>query len=217
MAAIQTTNATFQINNAKLDVPVFALFINDNINFLENIKQRFRRTNSWNKYRSKTTTEAKNNNLDYLIDSTFRNFNRLFVLWFQNGNDYPMRDSFNKYNMQLIEIKGFNALIDNKPFFDQPVKSNQEAYEKLTEMSKADNYTTENLLCYLHHQKYYKLIGIDWSRQTNTSISQKKNNNLVGKSEEDDDDDDDATVFFIADKQQKTILNFSSNSLIVTE
>ena len=80
MAAIQTTNATFQINNAKLDVPVFALFINDNINFLENIKQRFRRTNSWNKYRSKTTTEAKNNNLDYLIDSTFRNFNRLFVL-----------------------------------------------------------------------------------------------------------------------------------------
>ena len=80
MAAIQTTNATFQINNAKLDVPVFALFINDNINFLENIKQRFRRTNSWNKYRSKTTTEAKNNNLDYLIDSTFRNFNRLLVL-----------------------------------------------------------------------------------------------------------------------------------------
>ena len=80
MAAIQTTNATFQINNAKLDVPVFALFINDNINFLENIKQRFRRTNSWNKYRSKITTEAKNNNLDYLIDSTFRNFNRLLVL-----------------------------------------------------------------------------------------------------------------------------------------
>ena len=72
-----------------------------------------------------------------------------------------MRDSFNKYYMQLIEIKDFNALIDNKPFFDQPVKSNQEAYEKLTEMSKTDNYTTENLLGYLHHQKYYKLIGID--------------------------------------------------------
>ena len=80
MAAKQTTNATIQINNAKLDVPVFALSINDNIKFLENIKQRFRRTYSWNKYRSKITTEAKNNNLDYLIDPAFRNFNRLLVL-----------------------------------------------------------------------------------------------------------------------------------------
>ena len=33
----------------------------------------------------------------------------------------------------LIEIKDFNALIDNKPFFDQSVKSKQEAYQKLVE------------------------------------------------------------------------------------
>ena len=33
--------------------------------------------------------------------------------------------------MPLVEIKDFNALIDNKPFFDQPVKNKQEAYEKL--------------------------------------------------------------------------------------
>ena len=34
--------------------------------------------------------------------------------------------------MPLIEIKDFSALIDNKPFFDQPVKNKQEAYEKLS-------------------------------------------------------------------------------------
>ena len=28
--------------------------------------------------------------------------------------------------MSLEEIKDFNALIDNKPFFDQPVKNKQE-------------------------------------------------------------------------------------------
>ena len=28
-------------------------------------------------------------------------------------------------------------------------------------MSRNDNYTTGKLLDYLHHQKYYKLIGID--------------------------------------------------------
>ena len=34
-------------------------------------------------------------------------------------------------NMPLVEIKYFNALIDNKPFFDKPVKTKQEACEKL--------------------------------------------------------------------------------------
>ena len=33
--------------------------------------------------------------------------------------------------MALVEIKDFDALIDNKPFFDQPVKNKQEAYENL--------------------------------------------------------------------------------------
>ena len=42
--ATATTSATFQINNAKLYVPVVTLSINDNIKFLENIKQGFKRT-----------------------------------------------------------------------------------------------------------------------------------------------------------------------------
>ena len=60
----------------------------------------------------------------------------------------------------------------DKPFIDQPVKNKQEAYEKLIEMSRNDDYATGNLLDYLYHQKCYKLIGIDLSRQTNTSIPQ---------------------------------------------
>ena len=38
--------------------------------------------------------------------------------------------------MPLIEIKDFNALIDNKSFFDQPVKNKQEAYEEPVEISR---------------------------------------------------------------------------------
>ena len=68
-------------------------------------------------------TKPRNDNLDYLIDPIFRNINRLFVLSFKNGDDDPTRNSFNKYYMLLVEIKDFNALIDNKPFFDQPVKN----------------------------------------------------------------------------------------------
>ena len=81
--------------------------------------------------------------------------------------------------MPLVEIKDFNALIDNKPFFEQPVKNKQEAYGKPIEMSKNYVYTTGNLLDYLYHQKCYKLIGIDLSRQINTSISEQIN--FIGK------------------------------------
>ena len=110
VAAIQTTGATFQINNAKLYVPVVTLSINDNIKFLENTKQGFKRTISWNKYVSEITTQPKTKNLDYMIDPTIRNVNRLFVLSFKNGNDDHARNSFDEYYMSLIETKDFNAL-----------------------------------------------------------------------------------------------------------
>ena len=80
--------------------------------------------------------------------------------------------------------------------FDQPVKNKQEEYEKLVEMSRNNNYTTGNLLNYLYHQKYYKLIGTDLSRQTNISIPQQIK--LVAKLEE----EDGAIMFFVSEKHQ---------------
>ena len=70
---------------------------------------------------------------------------------------------------------------------------------------------TWNLLDYLYHQNYYNLIGIDVSKQLNVSIAQQIN--FLGKLEE----DDGATIFFVSEKQQKAILNFSLDSLLVTE
>ena len=89
---------------------------NDNIKFLENIKQGLKGTIFLNKYKFEITTQTKNNNLDYLIDPSFRHINRLFVLSFKNHNNDPKRDSFDKYYMPLLEIKDLNVLIDNKPF-----------------------------------------------------------------------------------------------------
>ena len=70
------------------------------------------------------------------------------------------RNTFNRHYLPLVKIKDFNVLIDNKPFFDQPIKSKQERLEKLIEVSRNDDFMTGNLLDYLYHQKY-KLIGID--------------------------------------------------------
>ena len=67
------------------------------------------------------------------------------------------------------------------------------------------------MLDYLNSQHYYKIIYIDLSRQTNTSISQPIN--FAEGLEE----DDDAIMFSIAEKEQKGILNFSLYLLVVTE
>ena len=97
---------------------------------------------------------------------------------------------------------------DNKPFFDQQVKNKQEAYEKL---SRNDDFTTGNLLDFSYHQNYYKLIRIDLSRQTHTNIPQQID--FVKKLEK----DDCATMFFIDEKEQKAILSFYWDFLIVIE
>ena len=106
----------------------------------------------------------------------------MFVLSFKNANDDPTRNTFDKYYIPLVQIKDFNALVDNKPFFDQPLKKKQKAHEKFIETLRNNDYTTGNFLDYLYHQKYYKLIGIDLSKQANTSIPHQIN--FTGKLEE---------------------------------
>ena len=44
--------------------------------------------------------------------------------------------------MLLVEIKDFIALIYDESFFHEIVKSKQEAYEKLVQISRNDDYTT---------------------------------------------------------------------------
>ena len=76
-------NATFQITDTKLYVPVVTLSKENDIKLLEQLKSGFKRTIKWNKYRSQMTVQPQNNNLNYLIDPTFTNVNRLFVCLFQ--------------------------------------------------------------------------------------------------------------------------------------
>ena len=66
-----------------------------------------------------------------MIDLTFRNINRLLVLLFKNDDNDPRRNAFNEWYIPLPEIKDFNALIDNKPFIDQPLKTNEKRTKNL--------------------------------------------------------------------------------------
>ena len=75
------------------------------------------------------TIQPQNNNLNYLLDPIFTNFNSLFVLLFTRDNSCDKRDSFSDYYVPNVEIKDFNVLIHGKCFFDLPVKNEEESYE----------------------------------------------------------------------------------------
>ena len=93
-AIVAPTELEFKITNTKLYVPVVTLSKENDIKLLEQLKTGFKRTIKWNKYRSQMIVQSQNNNLNYLIDPTFTNVNRLFVLSFSRNNNTDNRDSF---------------------------------------------------------------------------------------------------------------------------
>ena len=149
-------------------------------------------------------TEAINNNLNILIDPTFTNVNRLFVLAYQNADD---RQSFSQFYLPKVLVKDFNVIIDKLVFFDLPKKTEEEAYEKIMDICRNNEYMTGNLLDCDYFKKHYKLIAIDLSKQQvlqeNEDLIQQIN--FIGRLTEA------ANVFIIIEKKENTILKFSQN------
>ena len=150
------------------------------------------------------TTEAINNNLNILIDPTFTNVNRWFVLAYQKADD---GQSFFQFYLPRVMVKDFNVIIDKLAFFDLPIKTEEEAYEKTIDISRNNEYTTGNLLDYDYFKKYYKLIAIDLSKQQvlqeNGDLIQQIN--FIGRLTEA------ANVFIIIEKKENTVLELSQN------
>ena len=128
------------------------------------------------------TVQRKNNKLNSLIDSTFTRVNRLFVLSFQiteeNNVKKDHRDSFSHYYVPNVEINNSNVLIGGNGFFEFPVQNEKEAYEKIIEMSRNNDYTTGNLLHFPYSIENCRLIAMDLTRQTKLQDPQQIN--LIG-------------------------------------
>ena len=106
-----------------------------------------------------------------------------------------------------MQIRNFNVIIDKLSLFDLPVKNEEEAYEKIIEISRNSEYNTRNLLDYDYFKKFYRLIAIEWSKQ---QVLQENKNliqqiNFTGRLEEE------AAVFIIIEKKEETILEFLQN------
>ena len=150
------------------------------------------------------TGDEANNNLNILIDPTFTNVNRLFVLAYRTADD---RQSYSQFYLPRVMVKYYNVIIDKLAFFDLPIKTEEEAYEKIIDVSRNNEYTTGNLLDHDYFKKYYKLIATDLSKQQvlqeNKDLIQQIN--FIGRLTEA------ANVFIIIEKKENTILEFSQN------
>ena len=183
------TNVTVKITDCKLYVPIVTLSAKNDNKLLEQLKTAFKKQSNGINIYQKCLIRLK------ITDPTFTNVNRLFVSSLENEND---RTSFSKYYVPKVEIKDLNVLFDGTSFFKIPVKNKEEAYEQIIKMSNNNGYTTVNLLDYEYFSKHCRLIVKDLSKQTESESLDLKQQ-----------------INFIIEKKEKTIFDFSQNSVVV--
>ena len=91
-----------------------------------------------------------------------------------------------------------------------PVKSEEEAYENIVDMSNNNDYTTDNLLDFAYLKKHYKLMATDLSKET--ELKDPYQINFIEKLEN---QDHGATIFSIIEKSEETTFNCSQNSVTI--
>ena len=148
--------------------------------------------------------QTATNDLTFLIDPTFNNVNRLFVLAFPNEED---RRSFSKYYTPTVEIKDYNVIIDGEPFYEILIKNKGETYKAIIELIRNDLLRTGNEFNFDYFSEHYKLIAIDLSKQKSDLKNQQIN--FIGRLEQN------ATIFFVVEEKETIGLKFLQNSLTI--
>ena len=113
---------TFKITSTKLCVPIVTLSTKDNVNLTKQLNEGFRRSVYRNEYKSKIETKNLDNDniARFCLDASFQGVNRLFVLAFDNTDNWDNkdeRDSHRKYFLPRVDITNYNVLIDGRETF----------------------------------------------------------------------------------------------------
>ena len=184
----------------------------ENTKFLQQLKSGFTRVINWNKYFSKPELLAQNPNLNHLVEPSFQEVNRLFVLAFENDND---RISDDEHYLPTVEIKDYNIVINGEKFFDQPIKNNKITYDNIRKITtgQGDDYTTGCLLDYPYFKDTYKMIAVDLRKQQTLdadprAIQQINFTAILDRAEN-------TRVYFIFEEAKETILDFSQGTIKV--
>ena len=155
---------------------------------------------------------AQNRYLNHLINPSFQEVNRLFILSFESEND---RISHSTYYLPKVEIKDYYVMIDDKNFFDEPINSMTKTYENIRkiDIGQRDDYTTGCLLDYDFFKNHYKMIAIDLSKQQafDADPSAIQQINFTANL----DRTENTTMFFIIDEAKETVLGFPQGTVKV--
>ena len=208
-------NAVFIINDTKLYVPVVTLSKKDNKDFIEQQNKGFQRSIYWNEYKTKGVTEnADANNFKYIsLDPSFQGVNKLFAMAYNSANNQATRDGRKKCYLPRTDLNKYNAIIDGRDFYDNPVESDIEKYRQLKKLmiGKGEDYTAGSLLDYNYFQKHYKLIAVDLSKQKELgadprAIQQIELKYMLGTN---------SSIYWVLEKSKETILDFYKGTVKV--
>ena len=161
----------FIIIKTQLYVPIVTLSTKDITKLLKQLNDGFKRSIHWDNYKTIYEDEvAANNTLRRQLDSSFQGVNKLFVLAFNNvdgDNSRVVRNGYRKYYLPRVQIASYNAIIDDRHFYDQPINDTFKQYDEIRKIAtrKGDNYATGCLLDYEYFLNNYRLIAIDLSKQ----------------------------------------------------
>ena len=167
----------FIISDKKLYVPVVTLSARDNQRLSKLLGKAFERSVYWNESKTKSGNKNTTNEYRYFLESNFVGINRLFVLVYTNEAINAKRFNAWKYYLPKDIIKNYNAIINGKNFYGQPIDSDIKQYEEIRKLAtrKGEDYTTGCLLDYDYIKHHYKLIAVDWSRQKRIRCWSKSN------------------------------------------
>ena len=148
-------SAKFEITDAKFYVPIFTLSTKDSAKLTKQLNEGFKRSAYWNSYETKLAKVIeKRKNLYQLLNASFQEVKRLFVLAYTIANgrndEAGIKDS-KSYFLPRGEIKNYNVLIDGIIFYDQPINDLLKQYDEVRKVSTGygDDYITGCLLYYI--------------------------------------------------------------------
>ena len=113
-----------------------------------------------------------------------------------------------KYSLPNVEIKDYNVMIDEKNFFDQPIKNDKVTYEIIRKIATGwgDDYATGYLVDYTYFKKY-KMIAVDLSKEKALDVDPKAIQQI--NFTENLDRPNNTKFYFILEEVKETIFGFS--------
>ena len=165
-------SAKFEITVAKLHVLIVTLSTKDSVKLTKRLNEGFKRSVYWSSYQTKPAKVIeKEQNLIELLYASFQGIRRLFILAYVvaacAANDKVGIKENKKYFLPRLEIKNYNALIDGRNFYGQPINNLIKQYDEVRKVSTVhgDDYNTGSLLDYVYFKDNYILIAVELSKQ----------------------------------------------------